>query len=199
MRLIFYMIVSVFFMSEAFCQDSKHSFGGNIGYGGGDGIPPDYTYDIFYGYRLGSKVKAKLGYYKGDSFRAYQQNQIDNFLSSKWVADDNTSKTPAEEFSLLDIYSLGMEVKINSHESSSLFIIPYFMYFISSKQKNVGSSSTFLEFEHERSKIFGGGLELQYQYLIKPKIGLNASAYAYGIGFDGPGKIGGKVGFEIYF
>lgn len=199
MRLIFYIIVSVFFISEAFCQVSKHSFGGNIGYGGGDGVSPDYTYDIFYGYRLGSKVKAKLGYYKGDSYREERFNSIDNYLNSQWVSPKNTSKSPAVEFSLLDIYSLGLEIKINSHKSSSLFIVPYFMYFFSSNQKIIGSSSTFLEFEHERSKIFGGGFELQYQYLIKPKIGLNASAYAYGIGFDGPGKIGGKIGFEIYF
>ncbi|HLO56587.1 MAG TPA: hypothetical protein VK169_19985 [Saprospiraceae bacterium] len=199
MRLIFYIIVSVFFISEAFCQDSNHSFGGNIGYGGGDGVSPDYTYDIFYGYRLGSKVKAKLGYYKGDAYIEDRFNQIDNFLSSKWVDGDNTSKKPIAEFSLLGIYSLGLEVKINSHKSSSLCIIPYFMYTISSQQKITSWSSNFLGFIHERNKSFGGGLELQYQYLIKPKIGLNASAYAYGVGSEGPGQVGGKVGFEIYF
>jgi hypothetical protein len=199
MRLIFYMIVSVFFMSDAFCQDSKHSFGGNIGYGGGDGTPPDYTYDIFYGYRFSSKVKAKLGYYKGNSNRESGFSRIDDFLNSKWVSQDNTSETPVYEFSLLDIYSLGLEVQINSHKSSRLFIVPSIVYTNSSQQISTGISRTFLEFEYEKDKSFGGGLELQYQYLIKPKIGLNAAAYAYGVGSEGPGKIGGKVGFEIYF
>lgn len=199
MRLIFYIIISVFFISEAFSQDSKHSFGGNIGYGGGDGVSPDYTYDIFYGYRLGSKVKAKLGYYKGDSYREERFNSIDNYLNSQWVSPNNTSKSPAVEFSLLDIYSLGLEIKINSHKSSSLFIVPCFMYFISSNQKIIGISSTFLQFTHDRNKNFNGGLELQYQHLIKQKIGINASAYAYGLVSEGPSQVGGKIGFEIYF
>jgi len=199
MRFIFSIIVCIIFISEAFCQDSKHSFGGNIGYGGGDGVSPDYTYDIFYGYRLGSKVKVKIGYYKGDAYIEDRYNQIDNFLSSKWVGTDNTSKKPIAEFSHLDIYSCGLEVKINSHKSSSLYIIPHFMYFISSNQKIISISSTFLQFTHDRNKNFNGGLELQYQHLIKQKIGINASAYAYGLVSEGPSQVGAKVGFEIYF
>ncbi|MBK8670707.1 MAG: hypothetical protein IPN89_15150 [Saprospiraceae bacterium] len=140
-----------------------------------------------------------MGYYKGDSYSTHRFNHIDNFLNSKWVSPNNTSKNPVAEFNLLDIYSLGLEIRINSDKSSGLYIIPYLMYFVSSEQRIVGSSVEFIDFRYDRNNNFGGGLELQYQYLIKQNIGLNASAYAYGVSSEGPGQVGAKVGFEIYF
>ena len=80
MKRVIVAIVSLYI----FCQVShaqQNEFGGNLGYGGGDGVTPSVTYDMYVGRKIYKDFMIKLSYYKANSTTGLENTRLrDSFI-----------------------------------------------------------------------------------------------------------------------
>jgi len=185
-KLIVLLIFTFMFSSVINAQSAlKNSFGVRIGLVYWDGMATDFSsfYELQYNYKILKRI-VLVGKFNTGSKNRKLHNTLavsdkDEFLNSKFICGDNTSKNPGIIYSNYHSYGLGMKFILNQDIKSSIQV------FLGSRQvyineKSFSSGGSKLEYLRDSFKSYTKlGLEigLSYDYKLTDIISLSSSAH----------------------